>query len=495
MKKQTINNQHILKIKYVFLIMCIVSPLSILAETLVGNVDYVRGAVTAQHSSQGVRILGKGAKVFEEDVVTTANRSFAIVKMVDGTKITLRPNSSLGIEKYIARNSRSDGAVLNLFKGGIRALTGFISKRNKDAYKIRTPVATIGIRGTEFDARLCSDDCSKDGKRYGKKDNVATEYVIGRIAFMRGQLSATDSHKKTRQLFTGGPLYEGDKLKTGLASFAVMAFKDKSRITLKSNSVFEIKSHHYDAKRPSFNTSFMTLLRGGFRAVSGLIGKRNKNAYKMNTPVATIGIRGTGYEVHCEGDCVAQPQAIISPLEKILNAFIKPAVAVFAGDGMYAHVWDGAIDLTNTAGSQVLKTNQTAFLANQNVLPVMMPAIPIFMKSTPAPRPDKVDVDAKMFTQSSMRETEPGLYVSVYDGHVNMKTNQGNHVDLGKGEAAFAGMNIQSNEVVPVRLESIPAFQANDSYPRPESYSESWETLFNDVTNSDENQDLVCSPK
>jgi len=494
MKAQSLSN-YFSKIISVVLVAVVVFATDAAAKAGVGVVEYARGAVTAQHNQYGTRIMGKGAAVYEEDVITTGNRSFAIVKMSDGTKMTVRPNSSLGIEKYIARKGRSDSAVLNLFKGGIRAITGFISKRRDDAYKIKTPVATIGIRGTEFDARLCSKDCDKDGKRYGKKNNVKTEFVIGRIAFLRGQLSATDKHKKTRQVFTGGPLYEGDQLKTGLSSFAVLAFKDQSRITLKSNTEFAIEKHHYNAKEPAASSALMSLLKGGIRAVSGLIGKKNRDAYRMRTPVATIGIRGTGYDLHCEGECQsASPQSLITPVEKILNAIIKSAIAAANGDGMYAHVWDGAIEVNNKAGSQLLKLNQTVFIRNQDVNPVVVPSPPIFMRSTPAPRPDKVDVPDNLFTNNDQKKTDPGLYVSVYDGHVSMATNQGGRIDLGKGEAAFTGTKTQQ-QAVPIRLRAIPAFQANDAYPRPEAFSESWENLFNEVTNTDENQDLRCVPR
>jgi len=495
MKKQSISDYSLNFMQFLLVMAFLVLSSNTLAKSGVGEVDYVRGAVTAQHSQHGTRIMGKGAVVYEEDVITTGNRSFAIVKMSDGTKMTVRPNSSLGIEKYIARKGRSDSAVLNLFKGGIRAITGFISKRRADAYKIKTPVATIGIRGTEFDARLCSKDCGKDGKRYGKKADIKTEFVIGRIAFLRGQLSATDKHKKTRQVFTGGPLYEGDLLKTGLSSFAVLAFKDKSRITLKTNTEFEIKKHHYNAKKPETSSALMSLLKGGLRAVSGLIGKKNKDAYRMRTPVATIGIRGTGYDLHCEGECKSpSPQSLMTPLEQILNMIVKPALAALDGEGMYAHVWDGAIEVKNESGTQLLKLNQTAFIRNQKMTPVVIPSPPLFMRSTPAPRPDKVDVMGNLFTNDDQKKTDPGLYVSVYDGHVRMDTNQGARIDLGKGEAAFTGLKV-AQQAAPIRLKAIPAFQANDAYPRPEAFNESWENLFNDVTNTDENQDLQCVPR
>lgn len=463
----------------------------LLAENIAGEIEYARGAVTAQHARLGVRILGKGATIYEEDVISTAVRSFAIVVMKDGTKITVRPDSSLGIEKYIARRGRSDSAILNLFKGGMRAVTGFISKNREDAYKIKTAVATIGIRGTEFDARLCDEECQKENKKIKQKSVDDNEFVIGRIAFMRGKMSATDRHKKTRQMYVGGPLYEGDRLQTGNSSFAVLAFKDNSRVTLKEDSEFEIKKLHYDEKDETSGSALMTLFRGGLRAVSGLIGKQNREAYSMRTPVATIGIRGTGYDIQCEDDCATGEQKVSSGLmEQFFNGLIKPVMAA-GKKGMYAHVWSGEIELKNDAGLKLLKVNETAFLTSMKSAPVMLPALPLFMRSTPAPRPDKVEVNPNLFSNNELINAVPGLYVTVYDGHVSMATDQGNRIDLGKGEAAYAGVNAQ-RVVMPVRLNKMPGFQVNDAYPRPESFNENWETLFNDVTNQDENKDLEC---
>ena len=467
----------------------------LMASTAVGKMKYVRGVLTAQHHSMGTRIMGRSAPVYEEDTLTTGRRSFAIVLMNDGTQITIRPESSLGIEKYIARRGRNDSAILNLFKGGIRAITGFISKKRDDAYKIRTPVATIGIRGTEFDARLCSKDCGQNKNKATKKISFDTQFVIARVAFLRGQLSVTGKHKKTRQVFVGGPIYEGETLKTGGSSFVVLAFKDKSRITLNSDTIFEIKKHHYVKDKPEKSSALMELFKGGLRAVSGLIGRKNKKAYQMRTPVATIGIRGTGYDIQCEGDCVNEAaNAFVSPLEKVFNLVIKSAHAALDGDGMYAHVWDGAIEMTNSASTKILDKTQVTFLKNSSSEPVILRSVPFFMQANPAPRPDKVKIEKSLFDVKALEKVTPGLYVSVYDGHVSMTDQKGDRVDLGKGEAAYSN-NQNKKQIAPVRLSGIPSFMAQDVYPRPEEFNEAWESLFNKVTNPDENQDLECTAK
>src|SRR5690606_4009821 len=114
-----------------------------------------------------------------------SSRSFAVIRLQDGSRFTLRPNTQFVVEELTANRNSSANAVLQLFKGGVRAITGFISKFNKNGYQLKTPVATIGIRGTEFDARLCEGDC---GSEQSAEAAPAT-LTSARLAFARGQLS------------------------------------------------------------------------------------------------------------------------------------------------------------------------------------------------------------------------------------------------------------------------------------------------------------------
>jgi hypothetical protein len=56
--------------------------------------------------------------------------------------------------------------LLDLVKGGMRAVTGAIAQRRPEAYKVRTPVATLGVRGTEYYLRICEQDCADEQRLY-----------------------------------------------------------------------------------------------------------------------------------------------------------------------------------------------------------------------------------------------------------------------------------------------------------------------------------------
>ena len=129
-----------------------------------GKVLAVKGNVSAQSDSKAARKLINGADLYVGDTVVTEAGSYAVVEFIDGARATVRPNSQLVVSKY-AYGSTDDGAVLKLVKGGLRALSGAIAKDNPENFKVQTNVATLGVRGTEFDIRLCEADCPAEQRR------------------------------------------------------------------------------------------------------------------------------------------------------------------------------------------------------------------------------------------------------------------------------------------------------------------------------------------
>jgi len=391
-----------------------------------GEVVLARGVVTAQPPSGPGRVVGSGSELRAGDTVTTSARSVAVLKLVDGTRITLRPDSAFQVEAIDITPER-ESAALRLFKGGLRAVTGFISKRNSDGMRLNTSVATIGIRGTELDARLCGQDCAAEAER--------RPAAAGRVAFATGKVIARAANgDRARDLTAGAPVYSGDVVLTSAGAHAVLGFRDDSRVTLLPDTEFRVDDLVYDEQKPERNRGFFALVRGGLRAVTGAIGKRKRSAYRMRTAVATIGIRGTGYDLACQGLCVstaAQPDP--------------------SGDGLFASVWDGSIAVD---GGEPLGAGDIVFIGKPGMTPVPVPQLPIPMA---VPRPDTVPVPSRPPPPPSSTAPEEGLYVSCYTGNCAVETPR-NTVELDGGEASFVGA-----EGGPARaLPEVPAFQAED---------------------------------
>lgn len=456
----------IINLKKCFMISVCLSQLflfsSMVSAKEVGKVVYARGAVTMQNldGSSG-RLVVKNNELTQGEVIKTGPRSYTILKLNDGTRMTLRANSSFSVDEMNAKKDSTASATLRLFRGGLRAITGFISKKNPRGYKLRTAVATIGIRGTEFDMRLCENDCAKENAKLNKKRDRQLDKTVARVVFARGSLSAVNKKGKSRGLASGSSVFEGDTLKTKNKSYSIIVFKDKSRISLQANTVFRIDKMAFDKEKEKQSSGLFSLLRGGLRTVTGLLGKKYPKRYKMRTQVATIGIRGTGYDLLCTGLCMS-PEFQQAALESALQSDKSASNKLPEGEGLYANVWDGAIAM----GEQVLSKGEAGFKLNKTSKPIVLPEVPSFFKDNAVPKPNDIEVNEnELFTQVDAEEAPPGLYVSVTEGEVSVKGVVGGQLTLKAGEAGFT--DVLGREVVP--LPTIPAFQKFDSYPVPDA--------------------------
>lgn len=125
--------------------------------------------------------------------------------------------------------------------------------------------------------------------------------VVGRVVWVKGTFTASlkmpEATNPPRPLEKSSAIYLHDTLETDKQSEAQIVFSDNTLMTFRPASKFYIDQYEYhpDAKTKSVGKYIMNLLEGGFRTITGIIAKANPNDYQVNTPVATIGVRGTDY--------------------------------------------------------------------------------------------------------------------------------------------------------------------------------------------------------
>ena len=132
--------------------------------------------------------------------------------------------------------------------------------------------------------------------------SVSAADVAGRIIMARGDVKAISGDGVIRQLKRRDSIYSHEMIKTGEKSKVQIRFIDNALLALKENSELNIKAYVYSEVNEKDNQVLMELVTGGFRTLTGKIGKGNKEAYKVDTPVASIGIRGTLYDVQISFD-------------------------------------------------------------------------------------------------------------------------------------------------------------------------------------------------
>jgi hypothetical protein len=141
-----------------------------LAQAAAGQVLFALGRVEIQRGGQTLA-AARGAAVEVGDVVSTGPTGLTQLRMQDGALLSLRYGSSMKVEEYRlpvapapvagAKAPAAGGgrSALRLLRGAFRTVTGLIGKGAGDSYSVVTPVATIGIRGTDYSAAYCSGDC------------------------------------------------------------------------------------------------------------------------------------------------------------------------------------------------------------------------------------------------------------------------------------------------------------------------------------------------
>ena len=438
---------------------------SAFAADVAGKVGYMSGSLLAKRADGTVKIMGPKSQVMAGDELETAKDSFAQVLMNDGAKMTLRPNSNLKIDsfKFNKDAPKDDSAVLRLLRGGFRTVSGMIGKRgNPDAYKLHAATATIGIRGTDFTTRLCADKDCEDTPGAAQPQPGVTKAAAGRVMLVKGEITAKDAEAKIRKLAPGSAVYEGDILATGKDSHAVVAFRDEGRVTLQDETVFHVEAFkymHQSHQQDNQENAVFKLIKGGVRVVTGLIGRVNHDNYQFKLTTATIGIRGTGFDVWCNAECATggkNPGATqTEPLK---------------GAGVY--VWSGQVALSTAGASQLVSVGQAAIL-DKNLKPVSVIKIPAGITENKTPRPDSLKVDMQKEFENESKPTPPaaapaatpdstggkaaaGVYVTVNDGQVILAQENGQTLNVGKGQTGFA--NNQSL----IQLPSTPKFMSGE---------------------------------
>jgi len=119
---------------------------------------------------------------------------------------------------------------------------------------------------------------------------------IGKVVIARGDVYALDGNEQRRALQRRSDVFEGDTIVTGADGSLQIRFKDNAILALRAESQLKITEYHGTDADNDRERVLMDLLAGGFRTITGSIGKTDQDAYQVRTPNASIGIRGTHYE-------------------------------------------------------------------------------------------------------------------------------------------------------------------------------------------------------
>lgn len=191
--------------------------------------------------------------------------------------------------------------------------------------------------------------------------------AAGRFVSVTGEVEVVGRDGARRNAERGGDIREGDTIVTGASALAQARMSDGGLISVRADSEFKLEQFGYRGKDDRNASFVVSILKGGFRTITGLIAQVNRSGYRISTPAATIGVRGTHFEV-------------VHVLPQIASQQL-PA-------GTYNRVFEGITTVQNPGGAllQVVR-DQTAFASLQGGTPALIaPPALIFGRPTPVPR-------------------------------------------------------------------------------------------------------------
>lgn len=183
----------------------------------------------------------------------------------------------------------------------------------------------------------------------------------GTVTHLSGTLSVQRPDGSVRILSQKSEVSPGDVLTTQRDSYAQINFTDGSSLTMRPNTQIKIEQYNFVQDRPQEDNSFLRLVKGGLRTVTGLVGKRgNQDAYKVGTNTATIGIRGSsGDTIDTSGGC----EGVTPGCENLPS-------------GVYHTTYTGSYIMQNEGGTQVIGEGQFGFAKDPKTPPVILPGDP-----------------------------------------------------------------------------------------------------------------------
>ncbi|MDH5576929.1 MAG: FecR domain-containing protein [Betaproteobacteria bacterium] len=195
----------------------------------------------------------------------------------------------------------------------------------------------------------------------------AVSQTAGVIQFVAGDVQIVQPGGSERAARKGVVVNVGDTLSTASGAMAQLKMGDGAIVVVVPESRVTVAEFRYAGIEDGTEKVRYRLEQGGFRAVTGAIGRTHKKNYLIETPIAHMGVRGTDHET-----------------------YYFPATGPVSGEGAkpgaYNKVNTGRTFIRTGAGEVEIEPNQVGFVASATEVPVILPTVPGFFNRSIAPR-------------------------------------------------------------------------------------------------------------
>ncbi|WP_440998036.1 FecR domain-containing protein [Arhodomonas sp. SL1] len=158
--------------------------------------------------------------------------------------------------------------------------------------------------------------------------------AAGEVVFAIGEVTVSQGERE-RSPERGDPIRVGDRIVTGSGGNVHIRFRDGAFLSLKPESAVRVEVYDYDPEHPEDSRVRLVHEQGVTRNTTGDAGERNRGGYRLNTPVAAIGVRGTDFATYANDErtrvSVHEGGVAVSPFNEDC---LREGFGACAGDGV-----------------------------------------------------------------------------------------------------------------------------------------------------------------
>lgn len=193
---------------------------------------------------------------------------------------------------------------------------------------------------------------------------AAASTIAGAFQFVAGDVRVVVAGAE-RAARKGTPLATGDTIVTGRGAIAQVRLSDGAILVVQPDTRLAVTEFHYTAGQDGTEKVVYRLDQGGFRSITGVIGRRNKDAYVIETPIAQMGVRGTDHEPY----------------------YVPAGAPGGPPAGVYTKVNVGVAYIRTRTGEVAIGPSQAGYAASALEAPRVLAEIPSFFNRSTQPRP------------------------------------------------------------------------------------------------------------
>lgn len=154
-----------------------------------------------------------------------------------------------------------------------------------------------------------------------KSDTIS---AVGEISFVVGKASVISASGKAIAAAVGVKVHVSDRIETDAGSSVHVRFVDDELVSVRQGSTLEIQRYDYSPQNPQDSAIKLNLLEGTSRAISGKGAQAARQNFRLNTPIAAIGVRGTDFVVNASSRTVSamvnEGAIVVSPFSMQCSA-------------------------------------------------------------------------------------------------------------------------------------------------------------------------------